>query len=48
VVAKDLERILYGALVLEDEARKAAPLGEVGTIGADRDGHCAFQLTAPS
>ena len=38
VVGKDLERVLYAALVLEDEARKAAQaaaLGEVGTIGAE-------------
>jgi L-ribulose-5-phosphate 4-epimerase len=38
VVGKDLERVLYAALVLEDEARKraqAATLGEVGTISAD-------------
>jgi L-ribulose-5-phosphate 4-epimerase len=38
VVGKDLERVLYAALILEDEARKAAqaaPLGEVGTIGAE-------------
>jgi len=37
VVAKDLERVLYGALVLEDETAKAAQaatLGEVGTISA--------------
>src|SRR5205823_4064 len=35
VVGKDLERVLYAALILEDEARKAAQaatLGEVGTI----------------
>lgn len=38
VVGKDLERVLYGALVLEDEATKAAKaatLGEVGTINAE-------------
>jgi L-fuculose-phosphate aldolase len=38
VVGKDLERVLYATLILEDEARKAAqaaPLGEVGTISAE-------------
>jgi len=38
VAGKDLERVLYAALVLEDEAMKAAQaatLGEVGTIRAD-------------
>jgi len=37
VVGKSLERALYAALILEDEARKtaqAATLGEVGTISA--------------
>lgn len=38
VVGKSLERVLYAALILEDEARKAAQaaaLGEVGTIGEE-------------
>jgi len=38
IVGKSLERVLYAALILEDEARKAAQaatLGEVGTIGAE-------------
>jgi L-ribulose-5-phosphate 4-epimerase len=38
VVGKELEEVLYGALVLEDEARKAvqaSSLGEVGTISRE-------------
>ena len=38
VIAKDLERVLYGVLVLDDEATKAAQaatLGEVGTINTE-------------
>ncbi len=38
VIGKELEEVLYGALVLEDEARKAvqaSSLGEIGTISPE-------------